>query len=200
MYSSPTVTDLNASPLLLASYQWVPPPTGSIRINTDGTVSILSNYGAAVGILRDSTSSVLLISPSVGNTRSITEFGNSYGNTPSLTTPTSLKITPLTPTLTYHQPRLCQHLNQTKPTPTTQHSPKTTLVTETGRAAVEQGGDNQTKGVPRVLGAESHKRWSGTMQGRVGHVRMGTRNRTVVAVHATDGGGGSVGASPEMER
>ncbi|KAL4274099.1 hypothetical protein GQ457_13G006480 [Hibiscus cannabinus] len=145
-------------------------------------------------------SSVLLISPSVGNTRSITEFGNSYGNTPRLTTPTSLGITPLTPTLTYHRPRLCQHLNQTKPTPTTQHSPKTTLVTETRRATVEQGGDNQTKGVPRVLGAESHKQWSGTMQGRVGQVRMGTRNRTVVAVQATDGGGGSVGFSPKMEK
>ncbi|KAL4384668.1 hypothetical protein GQ457_15G021960 [Hibiscus cannabinus] len=43
--------------------------------------------------------------------------------------------------------RLCQHPNQTKPTPTTQHSPKTSLVTETRRATVEQGSANQTKEV-----------------------------------------------------
>ncbi|KAL4273551.1 hypothetical protein GQ457_13G002680 [Hibiscus cannabinus] len=50
------------------------------------------------------------------------------------------------------------------------------------------------------FGFRTHKRWSGTVQRRVGHGWMGTRNRTVVGVHATDDGGGSVGASPEMER
>ncbi|KAL4384674.1 hypothetical protein GQ457_15G007450 [Hibiscus cannabinus] len=45
---------------------------------------------------------------------------------------------------------------QTKLNQTQQHNTHpTSLVTETRRATVEQGGANQTKDVPRVLGAES---------------------------------------------
>ncbi|KAL4388891.1 hypothetical protein GQ457_09G023860 [Hibiscus cannabinus] len=46
---------------------------------------------------------------------------------------------------------------QTKLNQTQQHNTHpTSLVTETRRATVEKGGANQTKDVPRVLGAESH--------------------------------------------